>query len=394
MFPFIHVVPSIQDFHDPIEVAKHFLNSSAFQLEPTSGKMLCIELQPKVLGGKFYEFESGKDEYDYVSPVDKRYTDPSNGRKLNVEIYPDTGMCVFKPWVARLVPAFICPLVNISLSDYNVTSQINIICLETPKICSKPEEFIFSGNNLKVLICADSYFASPVPEYTIANEEDLGKVLVSLLCSCLSIICLIITMVKYMLFPVLRTLPGLYTMALCAPMIVAHALFTFGAGAVQIGFVCEVLGIIIHWTMLASVFLMNVFSIHMFHVFSHLDSPVVLTEEEKRRHFLISLVYSYGSSTIFVIGRIVYSMVTTGTSGYGIRVCFINIPIALLFTFTLPVMLLVIANIVMFCIVIVKVSQLPDMSRSSTCRHHQKRFFYLHKAFKSDRIGLALWIYC
>ncbi|XP_033737300.1 uncharacterized protein LOC117325291 [Pecten maximus] len=386
----IHLEFFIQNFHDPIDVARRFLNPSVFLPESLEGVTVCIDLKPKVLGGKFYDFEYGFSEYDYVYPLDRQYRDPSNGDKMNIETYDEISYCPFKPWVSRLVPAFLCPHVNISLNEYNVTRHSNKVCFDMHNSCFQPEECIFSDDMSSVLICADTFFASYLPNNIVPREEDLGKVLVSLVCSSLSVICLIVTMVTYILFPVLRTLPGLFTMALCATLTVAHVLFTFGAGAVKIGFLCEVFGITIHLTMLTSVFLMNVCSVHMFRVFNHLDRQYVLTAEEKRRHFVISLVYSYGGSALFVLGRSVYSVVTNGRSGYGIRICFINDTNALLYSFTLPVMVLVVANIVMFCIVIVKVSQLPDMSRSSTCRHHSKRFLIYVKL--STLTGVA-WLF-
>ncbi|XP_033737299.1 uncharacterized protein LOC117325290 [Pecten maximus] len=388
----IHVELFVQDYHDPKEVAENLLDTSALHIESgtNTGPLLCTDLKPEVVGGNFYEFESSSNKFRIVFPLDRQYRDPSNGDKMNIETYDEISYCPFKPWVSRLVPTFLCPHVNISLNDYNVTRHSNKVCFDMHNSCFQPEKCIFSDDMSSVLICADTFFASHLPDNIVSREEDLGKVLVSLVCSSLSVICLIVTMVTYILFPVLRTLPGLFTMALCATLTVAHVLFTFGAGAVKIGFLCEVFGITIHLTMLASVFIMNVCSIHMFRVFNHLDRQYVLTEEEKRRHFVISLVYSYGGSALFVLGRSVYSVVTNGRSGYGIRICFINDTNALLYSFTLPVMVLVVANIVMFCIVIVKVSQLPDMSRSSTCRHHSKRFLIYVKL--STLTGVA-WLF-
>ncbi|XP_060069089.1 uncharacterized protein LOC132549191 [Ylistrum balloti] len=386
----LHIELSISYFHNPIDVAKDFLNSSAFHLESAPGAFLCVDTRPEVLGGKFYELEAGREGYEYVYPIDRDYKDPSSGEKMSVEIYHEAVNCPFKPWVARLVPSFVCPHVNLSLSDFNITGHTNELCFHNPKKCFQPDEYTLSSDMVSVLICEDDYFASPMTRYTPPPEEDLGKELVSIVCSCLSVICLILTLITYILFPVLRTLPGLFNLALCVTLIVGHVLFTFGAGAVQTGSLCEIFGIIIHFTMLAGVFLMNVCSIHMFHVFNHLDRQYVLTEEEKKRYFLISLVYSYGSSAVFVCGRIIYSVVNTGTSGYGIRICFINEHNALLFTFTLPVMLLVVANIFMFCIVIVKVSRLPDMSKSTSCRHHQKRFLIY---VKLSTLTGAAWLF-
>ncbi|XP_069127594.1 uncharacterized protein [Argopecten irradians] len=385
----LHVEFFVREFHDPMEMARNLIDTSAFRFKSSKGASTCIELQPEVIGGRFYPPDAA--EYnDYVYPSDRIYTDPYSGIQMILETDYESGYCPFKPWVSQLVTTFLCPHVNISSDDYNITiNNYNRLCLDTPHRCFQPEEYILPDDLPYVLVCADKYFASEPPGYKVP-KEDLGKVLVSFVSSCLSVLCLIITMVTYTLFPVLRTLPGLYTMALCATLIVAHTLFTFGAGAVNIKILCEVFGIVIHLTMLASVFLMNVCSIHMFRVFNHLDRQYVLTVEEKRRHFVISLVYSYGASAVFVLGRIVYSVVTTGMLGYGIRICFINNTNALLFSFTLPVMVLVLANIVMFIMVVIKVSRLPNMSTSSSCRHQQKRFLVYVKL--SSLTGVA-WLF-
>ncbi|XP_069128563.1 uncharacterized protein [Argopecten irradians] len=380
----IHVELLINDFHDPMKVAKTFLNASAFHVESSSGPSLCVDFVPKVLGGTFYERET-----EYLTNVPK-YRDPSTGDPMNFHSFYWLGQCPSRPWMSRLIPAFVCPHVNISLTGYNLTQYPNELCLDIPDTCFQPEDYILSEDMSSVLVCGNKYFSIHSTDPTISDQVSAAKVLVSFVFSCLSVLCLIITMVTYTLFPVLRTLPGLYTMALCATLIVAHTLFTFGGAAVNIKILCEVFGIIIHLTMLASVFLMNVCSVHMFRVFNHLERQYSLTGEEKRRHFVISIVYSYGASAIFVLGRIVYSVVTTGMSGYGIRICFINNTNALMLSFTLPVMALVLANIIMFIVVVIRVSRLPNMSNSSSRRHHQKRFLIYVKL--SSLTGVA-WLF-
>ena len=88
--------------------------------------------------------------------------------------------------------------------------------------------------------------------------------IVSFILNCISVVCLVLTLLTCMLFPKLRTQPGTYNMILSVFLIAAYLLLAFGVSQSNNDTGCGILGGIIHFCWVLVSFCMNVCSIHMF----------------------------------------------------------------------------------------------------------------------------------
>ena len=246
-----------------------------------------------------------------------------------------------------------------------------------------------------ILICHDTFKDAVVKALSKSIYQDNAvyqadvEGIVSFSLSCISVVCLLLTLVTFMLFPALRTQPGLNNMFLSLFFIGAYLALIFKASTGSpIG--CSILGGIVHFCWVLVFFWMNVCSIHMFRVFRSLGRQV-----PSSIHFCLTLKYLIYSviSTFVIMGiNIVVSIcISNGeTYGYGLinnSLCYIRYPLMVLLTMALPANLIVLSNLIMFFIISLKIRE-----SSKIQKHTQKdRNYFSIYARLSTVTGLT-WL--
>ncbi|XP_069131753.1 uncharacterized protein [Argopecten irradians] len=235
--------------------------------------------------------------------------------------------------------------------------------------------------NTSLIICVEDFIEmiesrSPVPE----GVYDLTFIvqLVSFLCTCLSILCLIITFLTYCFFAELRTLPGKNNMCLIVSLFFSQCLVQFGMNQAQYTTLCVIIAILVHFFWLSTFFSMNVCSFHMFRVF------VFPLAEVKRVHSWTCfwyLCYVYGMSALIVIVSITLSTTVFNAEhlGYtGKGYCFLTRFESVITTFISPILLVCLSNIIFFVFVTYKISTAPKIPST---RHARQEFPLYVKLF-------------
>ena len=267
-----------------------------------------------------------------------------------------------------------CPLIQ---DDRNSTVSVDEI--EYP-----PGSFITKNveGNVSVVVCVDDYLYRAAMKYPEPNKHNQSltdhslhaKDILTLVCTCMSLLCLILTLITYIMLQELRTQPGINTMALAISLIIAQTLFLFGMGQSKSlpEWNCQAIGVLIHFFWLMVMFWMNVCSIHMFMVFITIDKITV--PKNKLKQTILYTIYTILAPATFVIINVVISLRRPDIEGigYGGNICYITESWMIGYVFSLPVGVTVIVNLSLFVAVLIKMWKMPTVN--SETKHTRNLF--------------------
>ena len=271
------------------------------------------------------------------------------------------GFCGYPLTVSSLI---VCKRVNIPTSEYNISD--NDLILRTSETLSLPDAYIITTDYIS--LCFDDYTAKAdhmIRQYP-DNETIIDRitVILSFVCSLVSIACLCFTIVTYILFVEMRTIPGRINVSLCATLLVAQLFQQFTIDLTQDKIICYAFGVLIHYAWAATILWMNIASFNLFRCFSlkNMSRP----SGEFHPSLWLYSVYVYGVSLFLVGANILYRFqVTKGNDfGYGTKLCYISSAVGLLATFVAPAAIVVLANGCFLLITIWRVSKVPKMKRA------------------------------
>lgn len=182
------------------------------------------------------------------------------------------------------------------------------------------------------------------------------QAILSVVCNLLSIAGLSFTIVTYVIFDELRSIPGKNNMMLALHLLIAQCLYQFGMDQTHIKSLCIVLGICIHMFWLIAIFWMNACTLHMFRTFVTGQSYRSVRACDPQ--VLCYAMYCYAIAVAMVAINIGVSMYKSNGKevGYGGRVCYISDPIMVGWVFALPVGVIIILNMGFFFAVVYQIS--------------------------------------
>ncbi|XP_063440737.1 uncharacterized protein LOC134721567 [Mytilus trossulus] len=266
-----------------------------------------------------------------------------------------------------LVSDLFCPRIKVSVDEVVLTGSY----LEMPNYNAT---FVFESV-IKIdndyLFCLYPFLAL-IRNNTVTRDiltEDTVEEILSLVCSLASIVSLVITLVIYLVLKKLRTIPGINNMMLSLHLLIAHSLYLFGFNATRNDKLCSALGLLTHYFWLASVFWMHICTVHMFRVFFSMKMKP--TVKQSKRVVIVYSLYAAIIPVLLVASNITYYLTsdenkkTTGYLGYGGEKCYITLRDMILFTFAIPIGILLVTNIVLFCLVVYKLENLPEVNSNN-----------------------------
>ncbi|XP_033737301.1 adhesion G protein-coupled receptor L4-like [Pecten maximus] len=340
-------------------------------------------------------------EIAFDSLIDtRRYTDPDTKKILlrlhsnrivsNIGQYPIRHL--------RVTELIYCRRVFLPSKEYSVTFNEGSICLEMISLFLTNGTYKQKQNGLEM--CADLYFAhvqklsrdSPKTEVCdsihVSTWNALG--LMSLIPATMSIISLILTILTYGLFESLRTTPGKNNMFLSINILVTQCLFQFGSGQRSLGVGCVVIGVLMHYFWLSAVVWTNICSFHMFRVFSSLKAKTMSSLRDEKKHMVTYIMYSVLTPLVVVAVNILVNLVTSDWSdiGYGGCVCYISSKHMIIYTFAIPLFVILLLNIIYFVIVVMAIRR-SQHSKLSSNKDNVSIFVYV----KLSCVTGASWIF-
>lgn len=350
---------------------QHLFNEIVGFVDDNFWSSLLIRNWTVFLDGKHYEPGDLQTVQTDVTERRRRYTELGTRKRCSPAI--------------RITALNDCPQFYLKTKEFRLTYN-DTVCLRNSSKCFPKHKYKEIDGT--VAICIRDYLLSSGQEYNV-KFQDVVASWVAFGFTCLSVVCLILTLLTYCLFCELRTVPGMNNMALSTFLIIAQLLFEFGFNATAIQTICKVIGVCIHFFWLATTFSMSSCSVHMFRTFANLTGTLSTTITQSRE-FIRYFIYCIVMSTVFVLINIVYTLISSNQQdmGYGGVICYISTGQMIGFTLALPIGLVVVSNIAMFFVVVYRIHTLPNLKKNST----QERNNFLIYAKLSTLTGMA-WIF-
>ena len=211
-----------------------------------------------------------------------------------------------------------------------------------------------------IYMCLD-VFKGYVEHMSTKNAKILSTdayFVVSSIFTILSILALSVTSIMFIIFSRLRlSIHHKNLMTLSVVMLGSEITFLASqfTSLQTTSIACVTVSCLVHFFSLLSLFWLNVSVIHAFFVLKHQrKSPLhhVSSNTNVAKHMFIYHMYASTITMLFLSLHVVISVLSFGTSGYGMISCTFSYPWLILYTFGIPVGIVVGANLSMFTMVI------------------------------------------
>ena len=371
------------------------LKNSKLLIEELSDKLYSVDFA--ITGGLTTEFaDISFEQYEFKLHEEMTEHPPSSDLMTNFSWYPydpsrfglitpftdsQDGLGVLPVSVPliehgkhlRLLQFGFCPLVMLSKNEFSVPIEHQSVYLTYKNEHINMSQVLFSSNDSSIILCSKDYiYGDGNQSHQSDGKQDTSfntEVVLSIVCTSVSLLSLMVVFITYCMFKTLRTLPGLNLMALVISLFFAQLFYLLG-GVLEIPWkwLCEALGLLLHFCLVSSFFWMGVCTFHMMKVFALMSSRV--THENVRPRFIKYCVFVVASSAIIVSVNILVSMLEESSLGYGGQPCYITRKNMIFFTVAIPLVVIIISNLIMFAYVVIKVCKLPEVQRNTK---HQRQ---------------------
>lgn len=270
-----------------------------------------------------------------------------------------------------LATPVVCQFVQYAPYEYTYDSK-------NDKVFIKPLGAVFSSGNFhisrstnrasSVRVCVADIKPYNTSAMVQKSAFEMAVDVINVICTCVSILCLLLTFFVYSCFDQLRTLPGKMNMCLILSLFMAQICLQFGTIWTHRPIVCKVFGVILHVFWLSTFACMNVCSFHMFKVFSKME---VYDKSSDGVKFWKYTSYAFGVPVCIVIANIIvhYVMNDGRNLGYGGRMCFISGVMSKILSFIVPVALICFINIGMFVHTANTIHRRPNVRSTRNARN-------------------------
>lgn len=201
---------------------------------------------------------------------------------------------------------------------------------------------------------------------TLPSANGRTMIFLSIFCLGASLLSLVLTLVVYSVYPVLRSLPGLNNMALVTSLILFQTMILLNSlTTININWLCAFVGAFTHFSLILSFAWMFICTFHMLNVFVKIRNRSVGRNDS--RTFISYTAFAISVAVLSVSVTITVALIQSGGKdhGYGGSVCYITNPLMVIVFVAIPVAIVTILNIVMFCVVACKINKLPVLASTN-----------------------------
>ena len=261
-----------------------------------------------------------------------------------------------------ITEVYFCASVKLNRSDFNWTDDGSVV-LHYANVKLSSGKFYYHQQH-EIFVCIEELQKVCKPLLEPSNF-DVAKKYISLVCTLLSMACLMLTFLTFCTFPSLRTNASINTIHLVIFLFLAQGFLQFGLTATDNDVMCKIIGILIHYLWLSALLWMNVCSYQMFSVFV-LDASKPINVLSNRGRLTKYRIYANGTSALVVAANILFSLLDSdGTQiGYGIGRCYLSSYLRIALAFVLPLALVVTSNIVFFILSVCTISKISRLGES------------------------------
>ena len=268
-----------------------------------------------------------------VTKIDNEFYDK---HQYGYQLYNDTDISSRGITFSTVNEMLFCVLRKI---DSDIEGFIETLCKMniTFKLTTDPDKIYVCANDFGKILSNNTVKATP---FTVIYG------IFSIVCTLLSVSCLFLTFLTYVLFKSLRTVPGKNNMILAFTLFWAQLFLQFGLWQNTVQPVCVFLGVTIHYFWLTAFCAMNVCSMHMFKVF---HSPMMVSRNTGKKATLYYSLYTFATPLVFISIFIIVILVQSDFKkvGYGNRICFLSDFIHIVIMFIIPACVIIVINAVL-----------------------------------------------
>ncbi|KAH9508459.1 hypothetical protein Btru_055272 [Bulinus truncatus] len=283
---------------------------------------------------------------------------------------------------SKISGVLICPYVSLRLSNYEMTFNETVlppdvtitITLGPVKISITDKEdfkWIEIDENNTLNVCRgllDSKLKDIV--YRLQNDTYVIPFLVyvvTTVCFAVSMACLLLTLLTYFLFPVLRTDAGINNMFLSGSLLLAQVSVLVSSHIDRMNAACTAVGIATHWLWLWMFTWSFICSHRMFQVFTGISNTRCDATNATNRAWK-KTVASLLPPTMVTLCVVLVNYMTSGGSsiGYGSSLCYLDSGRPIVIFVVVPLILITCSNLTFFLITVYKIYQTRRLQSSST----------------------------
>ncbi|XP_052796171.1 uncharacterized protein LOC128228733 [Mya arenaria] len=255
-----------------------------------------------------------------------------------------------------------CPMVEIPESNYTFTDRNKSVIFHDYKTELPLRDVELYESYIRVCVTDVLKPVVELKQFYITPQFFSYKVIDSL-CTTVSFICMILSLIVYFVFKELRNTFGINNMSLIFCLLSAQTFAKFGLWATNLPQACVVFGFCIHYFWLSTFLAMNVCAYHIFRVF--VQKPFALASSFSYKLQIKYAFYIYCTPFLVLVTTFLVNYLRIGMIGYGTDICFINDRPTQLAAFLLPITALLIINVGLFLktIIVLRRSEVQSSSR-------------------------------
>lgn len=360
------------------------------RLEDTLRGVHSLELTNYTLGEKRGTLSA------FPLPCASRVSDVLSGSPGDRRLFSDKpfpacefGICDFSSLTYEPVLHILnCPHLEFNLTDQNIKLDVknSSVEIDNKTIYLQQSEYWTCGDTIKICSSGISKITAQMmrnrsPRKTSVVSVSPELTIVSVVCTALSLLCLLLTFLVYCLLPQLRTLPGKNTMVLVVYLFCAQLLFQVGINLTFDRNLCRVMGVLIHYFWLGTFMVMATCAFHMYTVFTNMSAkPFHNTHRETKK--VVRYVVISNALALLVVGVCIayHAGSTAGEDiGYGDNMCFLNDSLDIGIFFAGPLGIVLVFNTLCFIRVALSIRKVPNMksAKNQANKNHAAVYFRL-----------------
>ncbi|XP_067126632.1 uncharacterized protein [Centruroides vittatus] len=275
-----------------------------------------------------------------------------------------------------------CPRLKLEKNEYKVLQNGTLIYTGNSELGPSMDLSVYERvENNSVLVCYNITRFKNWMKQDYVMEFDKIQAYLSLILSCVSITALVIVLFTYIFFSKLRNLPGWNTIFLTTTILLMQITFLLGQRGTVKGTLCQIVGILIHFEILASLFWMNIMAYDLYKTFGNKNT---LNFERKITTLFWYILYAYGMPAVIVLFSFLMDNFNPNLGAfYGYNdICWITNSKAALVFFAFPLAIIVVVNILLFSFTVRAIKAVQKMIRSKSDRKQKQNdaFLYLRMA--------------
>jgi hypothetical protein len=354
-----------------------------------------VQFTISVVGQSFHGYGSS---LFHKSASYRCYFNPMTGKEMlffpEIDFFPDIDLshryihhpryqhCGTGNMMSIVTEWYRCPKIRITTADAKFYVSNFSVCLVEYQTCISSLYFKELPNKRGIEICLNLYLEAS--KYLLTNSDDEMMKYLSVSCLSLSSLGSLLTFVTVVVSNSNKKLGEINIMILAAFSILANTVYTFSKFFLWNEILCISVGMLVHFSWLSVVCWMSLSTFQIFQTFTSFNNTVI----KVRSRVLVTLMVDFFlCMTCIVINVSVSYMKSGGESfGYSPRTCYIADPEMTLYTFALPVGLMVSINTFMFVVTAFRIRGKTNIRKSKD----QKK---ISSYFRLSTITGGTWLF-